>query len=64
MGAFLTQIVRSYADVIRYPKGKPLRMCLRTGRPLTAQFFRWISERYPLTSQLITPNSIPTFDNL
>ncbi|BEJ17836.1 hypothetical protein CspHIS471_0701040 [Cutaneotrichosporon sp. HIS471] len=28
------------------------------------KFFRWISERYPLTSQLITPNSIPTFDNL
>ncbi|WVQ81858.1 hypothetical protein IAT38_003985 [Cryptococcus sp. DSM 104549] len=27
-------------------------------------FLRWISERYPLTSQLITPNSIPTFDNL
>ncbi|ORX38527.1 putative exonuclease [Kockovaella imperatae] len=28
------------------------------------KFFRWVSERYPLTSQLITPNSIPTFDNL
>jgi 5'-3' exoribonuclease 1 len=32
-----------------------------TGIP---KFFRWISERYPLTSQLITPNTIPTFDNL
>lgn len=64
MGAYLTQSVRSFADVYRYPKGKLLRMRLRTGRPLTTQFFRWISERYPLTSQLITPNSIPTFDNL
>ncbi|GFZ49564.1 5'-3' exoribonuclease 2 [Saitozyma sp. JCM 24511] len=34
------------------------------GAFLTQSFFRWISERYPLTSQLITPNSIPTFDNL
>lgn len=32
--------------------------------PGIPKFFRWISERYPLTSQLITPNTIPTFDNL
>ncbi|KAI0787542.1 exonuclease II [Fomes fomentarius] len=29
-----------------------------------AQFFRYISERYPLTSQLIQENKIPEFDNL
>ncbi|KAI8367771.1 XRN 5'-3' exonuclease N-terminus-domain-containing protein [Blakeslea trispora] len=28
------------------------------------KFFRWISERYPMCSQLITDNSIPEFDNL
>ncbi|KAH9003127.1 exonuclease II [Lactarius hatsudake] len=28
------------------------------------KFFRYISERYPLTSQLIEENSIPEFDNL
>ncbi|KAI9594045.1 XRN 5'-3' exonuclease N-terminus-domain-containing protein [Syncephalis fuscata] len=28
------------------------------------KFFRWISERYPLCSQLITENRIPEFDNL
>ncbi|KAF7331483.1 5'-3' exoribonuclease 1 [Mycena kentingensis (nom. inval.)] len=28
------------------------------------QFFRYISERYPLTSQLIQENKIPEFDNL
>ncbi|KAH8101020.1 exonuclease II [Cristinia sonorae] len=28
------------------------------------KFFRYISERYPLTSQLITENNIPEFDNL
>ncbi|KAI9509818.1 exonuclease II [Russula earlei] len=28
------------------------------------KFFRYISERYPLTSQLIDENSIPEFDNL
>ncbi|KAJ3715996.1 exonuclease II [Lentinula raphanica] len=28
------------------------------------KFFRWISERYPLTSQLIQENKIPEFDNL
>ncbi|PVF93616.1 putative 5-3 exonuclease [Serendipita vermifera] len=28
------------------------------------KFFRWISERYPLTSQLIQENNIPEFDNL
>lgn len=28
------------------------------------KFFRWMSERYPLCSQLIEPNSIPEFDNL
>ncbi|KAG1852740.1 exonuclease II [Suillus subluteus] len=28
------------------------------------QFFRYISERYPLTSQLIEENKIPEFDNL
>ncbi|KAG8766002.1 exonuclease II Exo2, partial [Serendipita sp. 398] len=28
------------------------------------KFFRWISERYPLTSQLIQENHIPEFDNL
>ncbi|KAG9051186.1 hypothetical protein FS837_011301 [Tulasnella sp. UAMH 9824] len=28
------------------------------------KFFRWISERYPLTSQLIEENKIPEFDNL
>ncbi|KAG8905353.1 hypothetical protein FRB99_000181 [Tulasnella sp. 403] len=27
------------------------------------KFFRWISERYPLTSQLIEENKIPEFDN-
>jgi len=45
----------------RYPKGKR-----RSSLECSAnhQFFRWLSERYPLTSQLITPNSIPTFDNL
>ncbi|CAE6444875.1 unnamed protein product [Rhizoctonia solani] len=31
--------------------------------PMTA-FFRYISERYPLTSQLIEENKIPEFDNL
>ncbi|RHZ49557.1 hypothetical protein Glove_519g79 [Diversispora epigaea] len=28
------------------------------------KFFRWMSERYPLCSQLITENRIPEFDNL
>lgn len=28
------------------------------------KFFRWISERYPMCSQLITDNAIPEFDNL
>ncbi|KAI8818381.1 XRN 5'-3' exonuclease N-terminus-domain-containing protein [Fimicolochytrium jonesii] len=28
------------------------------------KFFRWISERYPLCSQLIQENHIPEFDNL
>ncbi|KAK9468255.1 alkaline phosphatase [Lipomyces arxii] len=28
------------------------------------KFFRWISERYPLISQLIEGNKIPEFDNL
>ncbi|TPX52871.1 hypothetical protein SeMB42_g01129 [Synchytrium endobioticum] len=28
------------------------------------KFFRWMSERYPLCSQLITENGIPEFDNL
>ncbi|KAK7466207.1 exonuclease II Exo2 [Stygiomarasmius scandens] len=28
------------------------------------KFFRWLSERYPLTSQLIEENKIPEFDNL
>ena len=28
------------------------------------KFFRWISERYPLTSQCINDSSIPQFDNL
>ncbi|KAI8053522.1 XRN 5'-3' exonuclease N-terminus-domain-containing protein [Syncephalis plumigaleata] len=28
------------------------------------KFFRWISERYPLCSQLIKENRIPEFDNL
>ncbi|KAI8612972.1 XRN 5'-3' exonuclease N-terminus-domain-containing protein [Chytriomyces sp. MP71] len=28
------------------------------------KFFRWISERYPLCSNLITENRIPEFDNL
>ncbi|KAG2034994.1 putative 5-3 exonuclease [Suillus americanus] len=28
------------------------------------KFFRYISERYPLTSQLIEENKIPEFDNL
>ncbi|KAF5378954.1 hypothetical protein D9757_008738 [Collybiopsis confluens] len=28
------------------------------------KFFRWVSERYPLTSQLIQENKIPEFDNL
>ncbi|KAI9142247.1 XRN 5'-3' exonuclease N-terminus-domain-containing protein [Paraphysoderma sedebokerense] len=28
------------------------------------KFFRWISERYPMCSQLITENRIPEFDNL
>ncbi|KAI9203281.1 XRN 5'-3' exonuclease N-terminus-domain-containing protein [Polychytrium aggregatum] len=28
------------------------------------KFFRWISERYPLTSQMIQENRIPEFDNL
>ncbi|KAI6000124.1 XRN 5'-3' exonuclease N-terminus-domain-containing protein [Pisolithus orientalis] len=28
------------------------------------KFFRYISERYPLTSQLIQENKIPEFDNL
>jgi 5'-3' exoribonuclease 1 len=28
------------------------------------KFFRWISERYPLTSQCITDANIPQFDNL
>ncbi|KAI0300796.1 exonuclease II [Russula brevipes] len=28
------------------------------------KFFRYVSERYPLTSQLIEENSIPEFDNL
>ncbi|KAJ3174230.1 hypothetical protein HDU88_000198 [Geranomyces variabilis] len=28
------------------------------------KFFRWISERYPLCSQLIQENRIPEFDNL
>ena len=27
------------------------------------KFFRWISERYPLCSQLVVPNEIPEFDN-
>ncbi|KAI8099060.1 exoribonuclease 1 [Halteromyces radiatus] len=29
-----------------------------------SQFFRWMSERYPMCSQLITENRIPEFDNL
>lgn len=49
------QVFRRYAQ---YDHRDPRRASL------TFQFFRWISERYPLTSQLITPNSIPTFDNL
>ncbi|KAI1311888.1 hypothetical protein EDD11_003289 [Mortierella claussenii] len=28
------------------------------------KFFRWMGERYPLCSQLITENAIPEFDNL
>jgi 5'-3' exoribonuclease 1 len=28
------------------------------------KFFRWMSERYPLCSQLINNNNIPVFDNL
>jgi len=28
------------------------------------KFFRWISERYPLCSQLVEENKIPEFDNL
>ncbi|KAI9319772.1 XRN 5'-3' exonuclease N-terminus-domain-containing protein [Dichotomocladium elegans] len=28
------------------------------------KFFRWMSERYPMCSQLITQNRIPEFDNL
>lgn len=28
------------------------------------KFFRWMSERYPLCSQLIADNNIPVFDNL
>ncbi|KIK81995.1 hypothetical protein PAXRUDRAFT_734321 [Paxillus rubicundulus Ve08.2h10] len=28
------------------------------------KFFRYISERYPLTSQLVQENKIPEFDNL
>ncbi|KAI8137507.1 XRN 5'-3' exonuclease N-terminus-domain-containing protein [Fennellomyces sp. T-0311] len=28
------------------------------------KFFRWMSERYPMCSQLITQNSIPEFDNM
>ncbi|ORE15032.1 putative 5-3 exonuclease [Rhizopus microsporus] len=28
------------------------------------KFFRWISERYPMCSELITDNGIPEFDNL
>ncbi|KAI7872693.1 XRN 5'-3' exonuclease N-terminus-domain-containing protein [Spinellus fusiger] len=28
------------------------------------KFFRWISERYPMSSQLIAENRIPEFDNL
>ncbi|CAO3677979.1 unnamed protein product [Rhizopus stolonifer] len=28
------------------------------------KFFRWISERYPMCSELITDNAIPEFDNL
>ncbi|RKO92292.1 XRN 5'-3' exonuclease N-terminus-domain-containing protein [Blyttiomyces helicus] len=31
---------------------------------IVSQFFRWISERYPLCSQLIQENRIPEFDNL
>ncbi len=28
------------------------------------KFFRWMSERYPMISELIAENRIPEFDNL
>lgn len=27
------------------------------------KFFRWLSERYPLCSQLVSPHGVPEFDN-
>lgn len=47
------------------PKVRLLGYCLHVSN--TLQFFRWLSERYPLTSQLIdtsTPGSVPEFDHL
>ena len=31
---------------------------------INKKFFRWISERYPLCSQIIQEQSLPQFDNL
>ncbi|KAL4065011.1 exoribonuclease 1 [Scleroderma yunnanense] len=46
----------------RYSHVSMIQSLLLTGGE--CKFFRYISERYPLTSQLIQENKIPEFDNL
>jgi 5'-3' exoribonuclease 1 len=45
------------------------RTIQKNGRPQSKfhslfQLFRWLSERYPLISELVKPTRIPEFDNL
>ncbi|CAO3701775.1 unnamed protein product [Rhizopus microsporus] len=54
-------IFRCFYSLFSFTIIKKKRPYYEMGIP---KFFRWISERYPMCSELITDNGIPEFDNL
>ncbi|QRV74976.1 5'-3' exoribonuclease [Ceratobasidium sp. AG-Ba] len=64
VGLSIGQKLLSQWASLRYFLVCPNTAPLLTPNTYETQFFRYISERYPLTSQLIEENKIPEFDNL